>query len=735
MRNEHVLIALACVASACGGGGGGDQPDASSGVDGPLLVDAPLVDAARPIDARPVDAGPTWTCNPSYYNANDGCDCNCGIPDPDCATPGPVFNCGNAVAPYCNANGTCGDWCNGTPVNGMCVDADTIASCFVPEQPSSQPHVITSDCPQGYACAQDAAGARCDLIATCIEGSTFCSDATTLQTCTGGNFAASTCASGPCQPNPGVGAACAPGAAVATVTGRVQYEFRQRLSNLSGYSGLVLGNAASMVAAVVDSGNVLGSSYTDTNGNFSIAVYSSPSVNAQVWLIPYIEYLDGRPLTAVALPSPSCPPGGTACSDLSSGDGLWVWSIPLGGATDTGTRFITEAIGSGAVYIHQWQWFAISTLMSRFPSVQAPSVVTMWRPEVRYTCGACFYGQLAQVGQSGLPFQSSILMTGTSTSPEHWAASVINHEVGHYAMWAFSVSPGEGGEHGFTGLSTPGLAWSEGWASYHGQSLMQDPFYFDYQNGQAIYVNLEEVSTNQGTVPMPTASGGMDQPINEFVVASMLWDLADATPNEDPVSIGDPSVFAGMGSSRLLNTAIARGYARVDLVDYLDGLRCDGRAQAADLTSGIIIPFGFPYDNNPSCSTPTSPMRLSLVPLRTLKDDIELQLAIDADGPLPPLTLTVESPTTMPLSKGRQREQVRVAVGTRTMRTYMFTGAGHATASNPIKIVVEGKDAGFGISATVQYPLAAPATLPRFTSLPSPVRFGKSLVNQIIPVR
>jgi hypothetical protein len=35
-----------------------------------------------------------WDCNPDFYDANDGCDCECGIYDPDCDTPGTrVYNC------------------------------------------------------------------------------------------------------------------------------------------------------------------------------------------------------------------------------------------------------------------------------------------------------------------------------------------------------------------------------------------------------------------------------------------------------------------------------------------------------------------------------------------------------------------------------------------------------------------------------------------------------------------
>ena len=38
--------------------------------------------------------GDGWTCNPSYYNANDGCDCDCGIPDPDCERSNQrLYNC------------------------------------------------------------------------------------------------------------------------------------------------------------------------------------------------------------------------------------------------------------------------------------------------------------------------------------------------------------------------------------------------------------------------------------------------------------------------------------------------------------------------------------------------------------------------------------------------------------------------------------------------------------------
>jgi hypothetical protein len=42
-----------------------------------------------------------WTCNPAYYGTNDGCDCGCGIFDPDCP------DATTAGCIYCNNLGSC----------------------------------------------------------------------------------------------------------------------------------------------------------------------------------------------------------------------------------------------------------------------------------------------------------------------------------------------------------------------------------------------------------------------------------------------------------------------------------------------------------------------------------------------------------------------------------------------------------------------------------------------------
>lgn len=44
----------------------------------------------------------SWTCPLGYYNVSDGCDCNCGTWDPDCSNPeSSIYNCQNYVLPAC----------------------------------------------------------------------------------------------------------------------------------------------------------------------------------------------------------------------------------------------------------------------------------------------------------------------------------------------------------------------------------------------------------------------------------------------------------------------------------------------------------------------------------------------------------------------------------------------------------------------------------------------------------
>lgn len=52
-----------------------------------------------------VEAPATWTCDIAYYGTLDGCDCNCGAYDPDCALGQQTLNC--SFGETCGDDGTC----------------------------------------------------------------------------------------------------------------------------------------------------------------------------------------------------------------------------------------------------------------------------------------------------------------------------------------------------------------------------------------------------------------------------------------------------------------------------------------------------------------------------------------------------------------------------------------------------------------------------------------------------
>jgi len=58
-----------------------------------------------------------WSCDPSFYNASDGCDCNCGAYDPDCDKDKNVLNC-PCKKMECN-EGICTGYCNGYNISYM----------------------------------------------------------------------------------------------------------------------------------------------------------------------------------------------------------------------------------------------------------------------------------------------------------------------------------------------------------------------------------------------------------------------------------------------------------------------------------------------------------------------------------------------------------------------------------------------------------------------------------------
>lgn len=102
--------------------------------------------------------------------------------------------------------------------------------------------------------------------------------------------------------------------------------------------------------------------------------------------------------------------------------------------------------------------------------------------------------------------------------------SVIFHEYGHHVMQVVKggFPPGSGGAHNWFGCYTGGLAWSEGWATYSGQSSLGQPTYCDTPgvgDTANFCVNVETTTGNCYDATVGTTG--------EASVLSALWDVYD----------------------------------------------------------------------------------------------------------------------------------------------------------------------------------------------------------------
>jgi hypothetical protein len=502
--------------------------------------------------------------------------------------------------------GTAADPCNGVPAEGRCADATHIERCVVGEGDKNNPgqlSVVQAPCTDGRHCQVGKLGAECVLDKECDEGSAICDGSAARKICTNGAWVSDPCTTGVCQSSPS-GAVCADDSGQAgqsyPIKGRLQFEYHPIKADFSGFEEVAADDARGMLAVAYDGDTYLGGTYTSgDDGTFQIDASQKPSDKTQLFFFPMLYDEGSTPQFAVASPST------LTYTNLKS-DGYYSYGRATGASTDVGTIKLTEAEGSGAILIHQWILYTILQARQLAPAAKPFNVVALWKENERFDCanGTCYvphgYGAEVSYGSGKDHYDGVVLIAGTEQSPHHQTPSIILHEFGHYVMDAYSLSPHEAATHYITQPSPPGQAWSEGWATYMGQSTKQDPIYFDRQEGTTWYYDVTKLQEGAKLTP----GGSLDQPIAESLVTAILWHLDDTTTNPDDKSWDTTAtttqpIWASFVSPRLTDGTTNRGYKTVDLVDLLDGMNCGG-TPFADINA-ITSHYNYPYDNNPLC--------------------------------------------------------------------------------------------------------------------------------------
>lgn len=515
--------------------------------------------------------------------------------------------------------------CGAVPTTGECVDKQTIRTCQISEESGAPSKLVDVKCSSQEECKIVQGAARCSPIGECYNGDTRCKDATTVETCTANKWVASSCGTSKCASKPGFPASCGlqDASSGLVLRGHLEYEFRKPNSTLTDFTTQLFTEAAvDFFVTVYEGADLIGAGLTSPGGgalkagDWEVQLTKAVTPQSNVYFWPMLFDDSGNPRLAVA----------RAESDSAShqkSNNYWYWGTP--GCTaapcgsDVGTYTIRENEGSGAAHIYQWFDYSIFRMQDLVPNVKPLTAAVFWeggiggKSAVKFDCGSCFAPP--QMGGADVVYEpssgasdhydSSLNISGSSLSPHHWSRATINHEIGHWIMQAYSRSPGEGGPHYVDQVSKPGLAYSEGFASFQGQATVSgspssnDSVAFRKSNGTTFWVDIGKVSWEGGAFQLPDPNGALDQDINENVVASMMWSLWAANNASKPQGLGDGPLYKVLPTARLINGP-NRGYSRVDFVDYLDALRCGNFATAGQVTA-VTSDLKFPYDNQPQC--------------------------------------------------------------------------------------------------------------------------------------
>lgn len=518
------------------------------------------------------------------------------------------------------AGGGVDDPCAGVSRAGECVDAATIRSCFVSGEDGVAPEIKDVACVANTACTTVDGVAACRPVGDCFEGSSRCLDSATLQNCTSGKWVSTACGTDSCRSKPSVGASCTqqdPGTG-RKLRGHVDYEFRAPNASFTDLGPIQKEGAVDLFITAYQGDELIGMGLTSPGGNgmnpgdWEIELDREPTGQVYYYFWPMLFDDNGNPRMAIAHAQ-----SGDAFDQESTE--YWNWGFGLdcsaGCGEDVGTDLITDAMGSGAAYIYQWLDYGLFRTADLMPGKTPLTVGIFWEPNNQFDCGSCFItpgGGGARVSYDGDAYDhydTSLNISGSVKSPHHFVKTTINHELGHWFMQSFTKSPAEGGVHYVGRASSPGLAYSEGFATFFAQTNISaspsapDPVAFRKSQGTTFWVDLEKVVYSGGALEMPDENGGMDQDICEDVVSSLMWSIWASDRAYKPLGKGDQATFSIFSSKRLTTSDANRGYKTVDLVDFLDAATCASVLDQPQITS-LTNPISFPYQpaTSPQCN-------------------------------------------------------------------------------------------------------------------------------------
>jgi hypothetical protein len=242
------------------------------------------------------------------------------------------------------------------------------------------------------------------------------------------------------------------------------------------------------------------------------------------------------------------------------------------------------------------QGVAGAALLKRTMGVTPRSIKWQWDSGQKGACSgnvSCYFRGSRKISVLSIP-----------ADRDEYDDLVLLHEYGHFFQNEYSRSDSPGGPHSSRSRVDTRLAWGEGSATFLGNLAKGASLYLDTgAAGLLVRVDLEAPAAS---IPQGTSDGTQTGTISEARVSAVMWDLADTTNETKDTLKLENSVFSALkylGSAKYSD----RGNAGADLVDFLDGWFCRGRANRGTATTGVqgivvgLHQFNYDFKVLPSC--------------------------------------------------------------------------------------------------------------------------------------
>jgi hypothetical protein len=358
------------------------------------------------------------------------------------------------------------------------------------------------------------------------------------------------------------------------IAGRVVYQHRLPNAGRTDWGALQEASAPGFAVFALRGDERVDAARTGTGvddlGRFTLRVRDPATPDDRIVVAALMD--DGRGALSLAVADPQYPAGQRPpFAGAPAAPRVWSWSWRVDQLPADGVLRIEEAAGSGAARV--FDMARQSVVHGRASSGGSGLSNVVWLGfGVTWSCGACFAPVATRAFDQD--FLSQVAYPGGSDA-QVWSDMVVAHEFGHWSMSSFGLSPGEGGMHTINAPLAHGIAWSEGYASWFGASVRNNPLYVDKQRGNMFWFDIGARTLSRGAWLRPDASLGVLQPIAENEVSAILWAMAPAAPRD--------ALFAALSSRRMTVGPFARGYRSTTtmanvpvLPDFLDALACGG---------------------------------------------------------------------------------------------------------------------------------------------------------------